>query len=128
MGADFVVDPREPQWPVKLKQTLGARRVDLAIDNIGGTEFSQVVETLGRMGKVSCVGQLAGPVPQFSTASLFFRRIRIGGVAVGSMTRTEARVAWEESVAMLNGIKARPIIDRVFAFEQLPGAFDRLKA
>ena len=128
VGADYVVDPNEAQWPVKLKQAIAPRRVDLAVDNMGGAEFGQVIETLGKGGKVSVVGQLAGPVPQFSTASLFFRRIRIGGVAAGSFTPGEARVAWEESVAMLNGIKARPIVDRVFPFEQLPAAFDRLKA
>lgn len=127
-GADFVVDPLDPQWPVRLKQTLAPNRVDLAIDNIGGTEFTQIVETLGKSGKISVVGQLAGPVPQFSTASLFFRRLRIGGVAVGAFSPAEARVAWEESVALLNGIKARPIIDQIFSFDQLPAAFARLKS
>jgi hypothetical protein len=43
-----------------------------------------VIETLGDQGKVSLVGRLAGPVPEFNTAALFFRRIRLGGVAVST--------------------------------------------
>jgi NADPH2:quinone reductase len=128
IGADLAIDPSDSQWPAELKAALGTRRVDLAIDNIGGAILNQVIETLGNWGKVSVVGRLAGPVPQFNTASLFFRRIRIGGVAVGTYTPPEARAAWEASVALLRQTGATPVVDRVFPFDQLPAAFDRLAA
>jgi NADPH2:quinone reductase len=127
-GADHTLDPSDPHWPANLKSSLSPRRVDLAIDNIGGPQFNQVIESLGPFSKVSVVGMLAGPVPQFSTASLFFRRIRIGGVALGTFTPAQATAAWEASVALLARIGAKPIVDRVFAFEELPAAFDRLAA
>jgi NADPH2:quinone reductase len=85
-----------------------------------------VLDTLGNWGKVSVVGRLAGPVPQFNTASLFFRRLRIGGVAVGSYTNAESRAAWNQILALLESTGARPLIDRVFTFDQLPAAFARL--
>jgi NADPH2:quinone reductase len=128
IGADYAIDPSAAEWPAKLKETLGTRRVDLAIDNIGGAMLNQVLETLGNRGKVSAVGRLAGPVPQFNTASLFFRRIRIGGVAVGNYTRPEAQAAWESLVGLLRKTGAKPIVDRVFQFDQLLAAFDRLAA
>jgi NADPH2:quinone reductase len=128
IGADYLIDPTDAQWPAKLKATLGQRRVDLAIDNIGGAMLNQVIETLGNMGKVSAVGRLAGPVPQFNTASLFFRRIRIGGVAVGTYTPSEARAAWEAVVGLLRKAGAKPIVDQVFPFDQILAAFERLKA
>ena len=71
LGAADVLDPNDPEWPKRLKQSLKERRVDLAIDNIGGTLFSQVLDTLGMWGRISVVGRLAGPVPEFNTASLF---------------------------------------------------------
>ncbi|HSZ54823.1 MAG TPA: zinc-binding dehydrogenase [Tepidisphaeraceae bacterium] len=127
LGAAIVLDPHDPQWPAQLKQRLGDRRVDLAIDNIGGPLLPQMIETLGDHGKVSVVGRLAGPVPQFNTASLFFRRIKIGGVAVGAYTSAESRTAWSDVVATLRKIDAKPLIDRVLDFDQLPQAFERLK-
>ena len=127
LGAAVVLDPQEATWRKRLKDELGGGRVDLAIDNVGGPLFSQIIDTLGEHGKVSVVGRLAGPVPQFNTASLFFRRIRIGGVAVGTYTNPESRAAWVRIVALMNSLGARPLVDSVYAFEQLPEAFERLK-
>jgi NADPH:quinone reductase len=126
LGADHVIDPTPPNWPETLKGTISPTRVDLAIENIGGTMFPRVVETMGMWGKISVVGQLAGPVPQFNTATLYFRRLRVGGVAVGTYSRAEAQAAWKKIVEQLAQIGAKPIIDHVFPFEQLRPAFDRL--
>jgi NADPH2:quinone reductase len=125
MGVQQALDPAA-DWRKKLGEFLGKRKVDLAIDNVGGTLFPQLIATLGDHGRVSCVGRLAGEVPQFNTASLFFRRIRIGGVAVGAYTNQESHHAWKESVTLLNKTGARPLIDEIFAFEKLPGAFAKL--
>ena len=128
LGATIALDPDDPQWTARLKEQLHGRRVDLAIDNIGGTLLPQVIETLGNHGKVSLVGRLAGPVPQFNTASLFFRRLRLGGVAVGAYTNQESRAAWSGIVALLAKSNARPLVDQVFGFEQLPQGFARLQS
>jgi NADPH2:quinone reductase len=128
IGADHAIDPTGPEWRKTLKQLLGHRRVDLAIDNIAGELFNQVLDTLGEHGRVSCVGALAGPVPQLNTASLFFRRLRVGGVAVGAYTAAESQQAWKKVLDLLGRAGARPLIDQVFPFEQLPLAFKKLKA
>ncbi|HEX4796397.1 MAG TPA: zinc-binding dehydrogenase [Humisphaera sp.] len=126
LGARAVFDPQDQNWRQALKEFLGGGRVDLIIDNIGGELFSQVIDTLGMWGKVSVVGRLAGPVPQFNTASLFFRRARIGGVAVGSYSNAESRAAWEAACALLEQTGAKPLIDSVFPFDQVPRAFAQL--
>ncbi len=125
-GANHAVDPGDAVWPKKVKEILGKRRVDLAVDNIGGAGFNQILETLGERGRVSCVGRLAGPVPELNTASLFFRRIRIGGVNVGAFSAAEAQSAWGRIVEMLAKSGARPIVDSVWEFGQLREAFERL--
>jgi NADPH2:quinone reductase len=126
LGSSLVLDPTDSQWRKTLSEFLGKRKVDLAIDSVGGTLFPQLIATLGDRGRVSVVGRLAGEVPQFNTATLFFRRLRIGGVAVGAYTNQESRQAWKASLELLNKTGARPIIDHVFPFEQLQAAFDRL--
>jgi NADPH2:quinone reductase len=126
LGAAATFDPNDTDWRKKLKELLGKRRVDLVVENIGGKLFSDCLDTLGDRGRVSVVGRLAGPVPNFNTASLIFRRLRIGGVQVGAYTHTEARAAWDEIVALLATTGAKPIVDSVFAFDQLKQAFARL--
>ena len=96
LGASHVFDPDDGAWRKKLKAALGERRVDLAIDNIGGILLPDVIETMGYAGKISLVGRLAGPVPNFNTGTLFFRRLRLGGVAVSTYTNAESQAAWRE--------------------------------
>jgi NADPH2:quinone reductase len=126
LGATMTLDPSDPQWRQIAKARLGDRRVDLAIDNIGGKLLPEMIDTLGDLGRVSLVGRLAGPVLNFNTASLFFRRLRLGGVAVGAYTNTESRTAWKSVVEFLSRRGAKPLVDRVFPFEQIQAAFARL--
>jgi NADPH:quinone reductase len=126
LGARFTFDPENPQWRDEAKAVLSPNRVDLAIDNVGGKLLPEVVDVLGNNGKVSLVGRLAGPVPSFNTATLFFRRIRLGGVAVGAFTNAEAHAAWRVVLELLSRSGARPLVDSEFAFEELPRAFERL--
>lgn len=126
LGASAAFNPDDPQWRASAKAFLAPRRVDLAIDNIGGALLPEVIDTLGESGRVSVVGRLAGPVPNFNTATLFFRRLRLGGVAVGAYTAAQGRAAWDEVLRLLGRTGARPLVDKVFPFEQLPQAFERL--
>jgi NADPH2:quinone reductase len=126
LGADYTFDPTDVNWKKSLKDQLGKRRVDLAIDMIGGSLFPDVIDTLGNRGRVSVVGRLAGPVPSFNTATLIFRRIRIGGVAVHAYSVVEARRAWEEIMMRLTKPSIAPIVDSVFELDRLKDAFARL--
>ena len=126
LGAAITLNPEDPQWRQAAKTQLSPRRVDLAIDNIGGKLLPEMIDTLGDGGRVSLVGRLAGPVPEFNTATLFFRRIRMGGVAVGAFTNAESRAGWQEVLRLMAYAGARPLIDSVFPFEEIKQAFARL--
>ncbi len=126
LGCDHVVDPTIPTWPKQVVERVG-RKVNLYIDNIGGPLLNDALTLLDYGGRVSCVGRLAGPVPQFNTAALFFRRLQIGGVAVGTYSRTQAVGAWGHLLDLLGSIQQLPVVDQIFPFEQLPAAFARLK-
>jgi NADPH2:quinone reductase len=67
-------------------------------------------------------------VPTFNTASLFFRRLRVGGVNVGAYTAAESQAAWRAALDVLGRTGARPLVDKVFSFDHLPKAFERLHA
>jgi NADPH2:quinone reductase len=127
LGAAATFNPEDSKWRQAAKTLLEPGRVDLAIDNIGGKLLPEVIDTLGEHGRVSLVGRLAGPVPNFNTASLFFRRLRLGGVAVGGWTNAESHAVWQQVVDQLARAGARPQVDKIFPFDQLPQAFERLE-
>jgi NADPH2:quinone reductase len=50
----------------------------------------------------------------------------MGGVAVGAYTSAETREAWQKVLATLAKTGAHPVVDLVFAFDELLPAFERL--
>ena len=128
LGAAITLDPADSQWRKTLLAALNGKKVDLAVDNIGGSQFSELLDVMGVFGRISVVGRLAGPVPQFNTATLFFRRLRIGGVSVGDYTAEQAQAVWQSVLRILAIKKQKPLVDGIFEFAELPAAFDHLAA
>ena len=128
LGADFVFDPNDRQLATSIAAAVGTSKLDLIIDSVGGALFPRLVPLLGYAGRVSVVGRSGGSVPEFNTATLLFRRIRVGGVSVGDYTPSEAQSIWKEIVAPLYDIGRRPLIDGIVPFENVHEGFRRLAA
>jgi len=126
IGATCTFNPEDSEWRARVKEALNSRGVNLAVDNIGGKLLPEVIDTMGELGRISLVGELAGPVPNFYTGTLFSRRLRIGAMALGYYTPEESQAAWQELLKVMALTGARPLVDRIFPFEQLPQAFERL--
>jgi len=126
IGADFVFDPTDKGLRKAVLSALSPKRVDLVVDTVAGPLFNELVAMLGYQGRISVVGRSGGTVPDFNTASLFFRRNRIGGVAVNDYRPPHAKAAWKQIVERLNAAGRRPPVDRVFGFEDVKAAFARL--
>ncbi len=119
-------DAADPNLSQIVRKAIAPSSVDLAVDTVGGAPFNELVRMLGRGGRISVVGRSGGAVPEFNTATLLFRRNRIGGVAVGDYTPETAQATWKQIVERLETIGKRPVVDGVFPFEDLPAAFSRL--
>src|SRR3984957_17783176 len=126
MGADHVFDPGDPNLRKAVMAAIAPKKVDIVVDNVGAALFNQVLAMLGYAGRISVVGRSGGEVPSFNTASLFFKRNRIGGVAVSDFTAEQAQAAWKEITGRLNAIGQKPVVDHVFAFDDVKQAFARL--
>jgi NADPH2:quinone reductase len=126
MGADHVFDPGDPNLRKAVMAAIAPKKVDIVVDSVGGAAFNQLLAMLGYGGRVSVVGRSAGEVPNFNTAALFFKRNRIGGVAVSDFTAEQAQAAWKEITGRLSAIGQKPVVDHVFAFEDVKQAFARL--
>ncbi|WP_447601746.1 quinone oxidoreductase family protein [Nitrospira sp. Nam80] len=126
LGADFVFDPADKTLVKAVAAAIGPKKIDLAVDNVGGPLLNRVIAMLGYGGRISIVGRSGGVVPEFNTASLLFRRNRMGGVAVGDYTAHDAQRAWTEIVARLDVLGRRPQVDTVVPFEEAKQGFARL--
>jgi len=126
LGADFVFSPDTPNLRKAVSTAIAPRKIDIVVDNVAGPAFNDLITMLGYGGRISVVGRSGGAVPEFNTAALFFRRNRIGGVAVADYTPDSAQIAWKEIVRRLDGLGKRPVIDGIFSFDDVKAAFGRL--
>lgn len=126
LGADVAFGPDDGNLLKAVRESIDPKKVDIVVDNVGGALFNQVVAMLGYGGRISVVGRSGGTVPEFNTATLFFRRNRLGGVAVGDYTAEAAHLAWKQIVARLNAMGRRPVVDDTLSFEDVRLGFKRL--
>ncbi len=118
MGAEAVVNYKEdPKWG-KTILGLSGGGVDHVLDVGGGSTMKQSIEAAKIDGHISSIGILGnGRKGEITFPKLFFKHIRLIGIAVGSKAMQENMV----KAININGIK--PIIDKSFAFDQLADAF-----
>jgi NADPH:quinone reductase-like Zn-dependent oxidoreductase len=99
--------------------TPGEEGVDLVVEVGGQGTLEQSLRAVRPGGTVALIGTLAGAAP-VNLAPLFLRSIRLQGILAGS----------REMFGRMNAFLARsalcPIIDRLFAFEDVPAAYEHL--
>lgn len=121
MGADETINyVREPKWGLLARDIAGGTGVDHVVEVGGAGTLSQSLRAVRTGGTLSMIGVLAGADLSVPLGQIVTRHIRLQGITVGS---------GEDFAAMNAAIslhKLRPVVDRVFAFEELRSALDYL--
>ena len=118
MGVEGVVNYKDDERWGKSIFKLSGGGVDHVLDVGGGSTMKQSIEAAKIGGHVSSIGILSGGRKgEITFPKLFFKHIRLIGIAVGS------REMQEKMVAAINISGIKPIIDKSFGFDQLGEAF-----
>jgi NADPH:quinone reductase-like Zn-dependent oxidoreductase len=116
LGADEVVNYNAtPDWQVAVKALTGGRGVDHVID-VGGGTLEKSIKSVALEGQVAFIGRLAGGM-SIDINVLFNAIATLRVVAAGHRAHFLAMNAAVAANAL------RPVIDRVFSFEDVPEAF-----
>jgi len=119
LGAVGTVNYRtNPEWQEEVLALTGGAGVQQVIE-VGGVETrDRALATLAVGGHMALVGSLSGGGGSIPMRGLTSRDLRFSAFFVGS------RADFEEMNRFLEGHGIRPIIDRVFEFQDAPAAFD----
>jgi NADPH:quinone reductase-like Zn-dependent oxidoreductase len=119
LGADAVIDTKaNPDWaPAVLKHTNG-EGVDVVVDIGGGAGIQKSVQATRECGRVSVVGLFNG-MPDVG-AGFFMRGVTLNPIRVGS------REHFEQMNRAIDVHRMKPIIDRVFDFDDIGAALTYL--
>lgn len=120
MGADHGLNYRtDANWDRSAKDITGGRGADIVVET-GGSTLHQSLSAVGFGGFVAVIGFVAGYEATIELRQLIGPMVRVQGIAVGSRTRFEAM----NRAISANGIK--PVIDRVFDFQEAGSAFKHM--
>lgn len=133
LGLDVALATRKPDFAAAVMQATGDRGADLAINAVGGTVFPECVRALGFEGRLAFVGYVDGVLKaEMDLEALHSRRLTLFGVS-NKLRNAEQRALTvrgfaERMLPLLADGRIKPLIDRVYPFEELLAAKERMEA
>jgi NADPH:quinone reductase-like Zn-dependent oxidoreductase len=122
LGAIGTANYRDnPDWQLKVREISGDHGVDQVLDVGGRDTLAKALEILAYGGHIALIGGLSGYGSDVPTDAIMWINATVSGVYVGS------REDFEAMNALISEYAIRPLIDRVFEFEEAPAAFDYME-
>jgi len=113
LGADHVINHREPDWYKKVKGIAGRQGVDIIFEHIGKSVFAEELGLLKMGGTLVSTGATTGYETKLDLRYLFFRGLNIIGATQGTRSALEEVIKWTSKG------KIKAIIDSVYPFENM---------
>lgn len=117
LGADHGLNYREnPKWADAVREITGGMGVDHIIEVGGAGTLSQSMRAVRMGGHISLIGVLAGVEAPLNLTPVLMQDVRLQGVIVGP------RDAFDEMNRAVSLHRLRPVVDKVFSFEDARAA------
>ena len=120
LGLDAGCNYKErPEWSGWVSEVTGGQGADRIIEVGGAGTFSQSLRATRVGGTIAQIGVLSGAATSepLALTPILHKQLRVQGIYVGS------RAMFEEMNAAIATDRLRPVIDRVFGFDQVRKAF-----
>ena len=131
-GADLAVDSKEPGWVDQVLKATNGEGVDLIVDQVSGSVANQNLKATKVKGRIVNVGRLGGTHGDFNFDLHAARRIHYIGVTFRTRSIEEIRAIFDDvKKDIWPAVESRKLqlpIDKVFAFDDIGKAFDRMEA
>jgi NADPH:quinone reductase len=133
LGLDVPIRTRAADFHEQVMQATGGAGVNYVVNNVGGSVFAENVRCMAFEGRLGTVGYVDGQLKaEIDIEALHSRRLVLFGVS-NKMRTAEHRAAdvpgfIRDIVPAFADGRIRPIVDRVFAFEELPAAREHMQA
>ncbi len=132
LGLDFAIDASRGDWVAQVEAAIGAERVHAVVDLVGGNYFEGNLRVLAARGRIVVVGLTAGATTPFNLATLLVKRLTVVGTTLRGRDLEEkivlARDFSERIVPLFDAGRLKPIVDRVFSFDEIRAAHELMKS
>jgi NADPH2:quinone reductase len=127
IGLEVAIATRSADFAARVMAATGGKGADLIVNLVGGSVFAECVRCLARLGRLAVVGYVDGVLKaEIDLAAVHANRYEIFGISNAKLTVEERAQAMRGFVrdvlpAIADG-RITPLVDRVFAFDELPAA------
>lgn len=122
LGADETINYKtNPEWDKEVRKLTGGVGVDHVIEVGGAGTLPLSIRAVRRGGHIALIGVLSGQ-GEIDPRPILMRSIRLQGIYVGS------RQMFEEMNRALHLAALKPVIDRVFGFDEVPAAMSHMSS
>jgi NADPH:quinone reductase-like Zn-dependent oxidoreductase len=127
LGLDVALQTRAPDFADAVLQATGGHGADLVVNTVGGTVFAECIRCMAFEGRHAVVGYVDNTLTaEIDLKTVHAKRLTLFGVSNKLRTAEQRSAAVPDFKAqVLPAIadgRIQPLVDQVFAFEQLPAA------
>ena len=126
MGLDLGIDSRTEDFAEVIHRHTGGRGVDAIIDLVGAPVMEGNLKALATGGRLVLVGMLGGGTGTVDFSMILRKRLRVIGTTMRARPPEEkiavARAFADRVIPWLARGLVRPVVDRVFAFDEVRSA------
>jgi NADPH2:quinone reductase len=133
LGLDVAIETRKPDFHKRVMEATAGQGVNLIVNNVGGSVFAETIKCLAYEGRHATVGYLDGKLEaELDIEALHSKRLKLFGVS-NKLRTAEQRAATvqgftKDFLPLFAGGKLKPLIDKVYDFEDLPAAKARMES
>jgi putative PIG3 family NAD(P)H quinone oxidoreductase len=128
LGLDVAIHASRGDWAAQVEAAIGTERVHAVLDLVGGTYLEGNLRVLESLGRIVVVGLTAGATSPFNMGVLLRKRLTIVGTHLRGRPPEEkialARDFAERIVPLFDSGRLKPVVDRVFSFEEIRAAHE----
>ncbi|MES2524958.1 MAG: zinc-binding dehydrogenase [Gemmatimonadota bacterium] len=122
LGADVLLNHRQPDLGREIRARTGKRGVDVIIDSVGEATWSQSLIALAKRGRLVTCGGTSGPNVQLDVRRMFWNQWTLMGSTMGNDEEFDAITEAFRGGALL------PPVDSVWPLEKAREAYERLES
>jgi NADPH:quinone reductase-like Zn-dependent oxidoreductase len=113
LGADETINYKTtPEWDKEVLRLTNGKGADIVLEVGGGETFARSMNSTRASGQIAVIGVLTGVVGTVPVGLIGIQTLSVRGIFVGSVAMFE-----DMNRAIISN-QLRPVIDRVFTFEQ----------
>lgn len=133
VGLDLGIATRKPDFAEAVKKATDGKGVDLVINGVGGSVFAECLRTLAFRGRLATVGYVDNVFKaEIDLNAVHAGRLEIFGVSNARLPasgKAESTAGFKRDfLPALNDGRIVPLVDKVYGFDELPAAKERMES